>query len=120
MYKRIVVGTDGSASANIAVDAAIELARISGAVLHVVNAHRLSTAHAIAAGAELGVPAQDIVESNEALRVEAQRICDDVAQRAGEAGVQTEIHCVAGDGAEAILRVAEDAQCELLVVGNRG
>ena len=38
MFNQIVVGTDGSTGANIAVDAAIELARMSGATLHVVNA----------------------------------------------------------------------------------
>ena len=36
MYKRIVVGTDGSIGANAAVDTAIELARLTGATLHVV------------------------------------------------------------------------------------
>ena len=46
MFKQIVVGTDGSDGANIAVDAAIELARLSGATLHVVNAHRVAGATA--------------------------------------------------------------------------
>ena len=41
MFKQIVVGTDGSAGANIAVDAAIELARLSGATLHVVSARKI-------------------------------------------------------------------------------
>ena len=42
MYQQIVVGTDGSAGANVAVDAAIELARLTGARLHIVHAHRVA------------------------------------------------------------------------------
>jgi nucleotide-binding universal stress UspA family protein len=34
--------------------------------------------------------------------------------------VNTEAHCVAGDAADALMRVAEDAEADLLVVGNRG
>ena len=29
-------------------------------------------------------------------------------------------HCVGGDTAEALLRVAEDSECDLVVVGDRG
>ena len=50
MYKRIVVGTDGSAGANMAVDAAVQLARLTGASLHIVNAHKTTSAHALATG----------------------------------------------------------------------
>lgn len=120
MYKRIVVGTDGSASANIAVDAAIELARVTGATLHVVNAHRVTNPFQLASTPEVSVPIDAIVASNEAIQAEAGRVCDQVVERAGAAGVHAEAHCVAGDAAEALLKVAEDTECDLLVVGNRG
>jgi len=120
MYKRIVVGTDGSASANIAVDAAIELARLTGATLHVVNAHRVTNPFQLASTPEVSVPIDAIVASNEAIQADAGRVCDQVVERAGAAGVQAESHCVAGDAAEALLKVAEDTECDLLVVGNRG
>jgi nucleotide-binding universal stress UspA family protein len=120
MYKQIVVGTDGSAGANVAVDAAIELARLTGATLHVVHAHKLMTAYYLAAATEVGVPAAGIMESNEALLAESQKICDRAVERATGAGVGAEAHCVAGDAADALLKVAEDADCDLLVVGNRG
>ena len=120
MYKQIVVGTDGSAGANVAVDAAIELARLSGATLHVVHAHKLMTAYHLAAATEVGVPTAGIMESNEALLAEGQKICDQVVERASGAGVAAEAHLVAGDAADALLKVAQDADCDLLVVGNRG
>jgi nucleotide-binding universal stress UspA family protein len=120
MYKRIVVGTDGSASAEIAVNAAIDLARLSGATLHVVHAHSVTSAYQLATAPEVGVPIGAIAASNEAIQTQAQRLCDQVVERAQGQGVTTESHCVAGDAAEALLRVAEDTECDLLVVGNRG
>lgn len=120
MYKQIVVGTDGSAGANMAVDTAIELARLTGATLHVVHAHKVTTAFQLGAAAEVGIAAEAIIESNDAIHAEAQRICDQAVARAGGVGVHAEAHCVSGDAAEALLEVAQAAQCDLLVVGNRG
>ena len=118
MYQQIVVGTDGSAGGNVAVDAAIELARLTGARLHVVHAHRVATA--TATGAELGAPPVDIVEVNEAIHTDAQRICDQAVARADRAGVQAEAHCVGGHPGDELVRVASAASADLVVVGNRG
>ena len=119
MYKRIVVGTDGSVGANVAVDAAIELARQSGATLHVVYAHKPVSASSMAAATQAGV-APNMVEANEGMKEEGDRICAEVVERAEGAGVHTESHCVGGDPADALVRVTEDADADLLVVGNRG
>ena len=120
MYKRIVVGTDGSAGANMAVDAAVQLARLTGASLHIVNAHKTTSAGQFAAAPEVGLPLEAIAASNEALHGEAQRVCEDASARAASAGVSAETHCLAGDPADVLLRIAKDADCDLLVVGNRG
>ncbi|MDZ4825956.1 MAG: universal stress protein [Actinomycetota bacterium] len=120
MYTQIVVGTDGSASANIAVDAAVELARFSGATLHVVHAHKILTASHLAMGAEGGVMPIDLRETNDAAQAEAQRVCDDVVKRADAVGVNAKAHCVGGDAADALIRVAGEANADLIVVGNRG
>jgi len=120
MYKQIVVGTDGSAGANIAVDAAIELCRLTGATLHVVIACQVATSAHLAAAAQVGIPAGDLVESEAVIRADAQRICDQAVERADRLGVNAEAHSVSGDAADALLRVAEDSGADLLVVGNRG
>ena len=39
MFRSIVVGTDGSETAGMAVDAAVELAALSGATLEIVSAY---------------------------------------------------------------------------------
>ena len=120
MYQQIVVGTDGSQGANIAVDAAIELARLTGATLHVVSAHKVTTPYQLAAATEVGMPTAAISESNEAIHADAQRICDHAAQRADGLGVHAATHCIPGDAADALLTVAEATRCDLLIVGNRG
>jgi len=120
MYKRIVVGTDGSTGATVALDTAIELARMSGATLHIVHAHHVTTAYQLAGAPEVGIPMDAVQASNEAIQGEGRRICDHAVERAEGQGVHAEGHCVGGDAAEALLRVAEDSECDLVVVGNRG
>jgi nucleotide-binding universal stress UspA family protein len=120
MYKQIVVGTDGSAGANAAVDAAIELARLTGATLHVVNAHKVTTAYQLATAPEVGLPLEAVSASNEAIQTEARRVCEQAVGRAGAQGVRAEGHCIGGDPADALITVARDTECDLIVVGNRG
>jgi nucleotide-binding universal stress UspA family protein len=119
MYKQIVVGTDGSAGADVAVDAAIELARLTGATIHVVHAHKLTSAFQFGAAAEVGI-VPDVTAANDAVEAHSRSICEQVAGRADQAGVHTETHSVPGDPADALIRVAEDADADLIVVGNRG
>ena len=121
MYKQIVVGTDGSTGASLAVDAALELARLTGATLHVVSAHAAHNAFQLAAAApEVAVPVDAILASNDAIEAEAQRACKQVVEQANGVGVHAEVHCVPGDAADALIRVAQDTESDLVVVGNRG
>ena len=120
MYQQIVVGTDGSAGANFALEQATELARLSGARLHVVSAHKMTTPYQLASASEVGMAASAIGDANEALHDDAQRICEVAIERAEAAGVTVEAHCVPGDAADALLTVAKDTGSDLVVVGNRG
>ena len=119
MYTNIVVGTDGSAGARIAVDAAIELARLTGATLHVVHGHKLASAYSLAASFEVGI-VPNMVEADEAILAESHRICEDAVAQADRVGGAAEAHYVAGDAADALIRVATDSKADLIVVGNRG
>ena len=120
MYQRIVVGTDGSPGANAALEQAIEIARLSGAVLHVVTAHKSMSAYAMAGAAGVGVPSVDVTESEAAMHADAESTCDQAVERAKAAGVRAEGHCVVADPAEALLNVGEGIDCDLIVVGNLG
>ena len=119
MFKQIVVGTDGSAGADLAVNAALDLAKLTGATLHVVNAHKLTSAFQLGAAAEVGI-VPDVTAANDATEAHSRAICEQVVARGGEAGVKIETHSVPGDPADALIRVAVDADADLIVVGNRG
>lgn len=116
MYKTILVGTDGSATADKAVAAAADLARQLGAKLHLVTGYRTgSSGMANLAGAAMVDSGAEI-----ALRQEA---ADEVGQKAAGAwcvGVETELHSIAGDPADAILDTAAAVDADLVVVGSKG
>lgn len=115
MFTRIVVGTDGSATADAAVSLAIELAQQSGAALYLVNAYRPrgtagpSGAASPAANESLtAVASKEIAEST----LEAAR------QRAGDLTV--ELRAVNGAPADAVVSVAQEVGADLIVVGSKG
>src|SRR5580700_285201 len=117
MFTSIVVGTDGSETADEAVDLAITLARDSGATLHIVNAYRTPAGTGQLAMAGAPVPANTAL--GDALGAEAsQHLLDGVASRAKGINVQT--HSVNQAPPDAVLAVAEEVGADLIVVGNKG
>jgi len=120
MFDVIVVGTDGSDSASVAVERAARLAELTGATLHIVTARKVVNPFQLAGAAESGIAAVNIDEANDAVLAEGQQICAEIVDRAKNVGVHGEAHCVPGDALDALLRVVEDANADLLVVGNRG
>ncbi len=113
MYDKIVVGTDGSATAGVALDHAINLAKATGATVHIVNAYRAMSAMA-AAGPDFAAPDRGVMEED------ARRICEEAAQTARAAGLDAVTHVAEGDPADALVKIAEYEDADLIVVGNRG
>ena len=116
MYERIVVGTDGSATAGQAVERARLLAGLTGAELHLVYG---VGSPVVAGGAALGgfgatfvLPADAIDKLNTTLDNQAELIRAD--------GLEVRTHVEQLSGAEALLSVAESVSADLIVVGSRG
>jgi nucleotide-binding universal stress UspA family protein len=109
MFRTILVGTDGSESAGVAVGAAAGLAARTGAELLVASAHPGARARATAV---IGPP--------EAYRGEdrARAIVEDERGRHG--GVALRAIVREGHPADVLLDLAEEEQVDLVVVGNRG
>ena len=120
MYTTIVVGTDGSETAGIAVHHAAQLAKLSGAVLHVVHAYRPVLLGEAAMAATSGGPVIDVEGINSGIAENAAVICSHAATGVEREGVKVETHAMAGDPCDALLGVARDVGADLLVVGNRG
>ncbi len=95
MFKTIVVGTDGSNTAEKAVEEASELASAVGASVHIVRA--------------VAGPGGDP-------EAELER----AAEAAKKAGVEAETHIVRDDASEALISAAEEHDADLILIGNKG
>ena len=109
----IVVGTDGSETAAVAVSTAIGLAKCFGLELHIVSAY-----NPVGRATTAGVPGEVASSINPHSDVEA--VLADASSRARVADVDAVTHAELGGAAEAILDVAEQVDAGLIVVGNRG
>jgi nucleotide-binding universal stress UspA family protein len=112
MYSNIIVGTDGSGTASRAVLHAIDLAALSGARLHIATAGSDSFIHLAAGGA--------MIERPTTLSEELSAVVNEAASFAQERGVDCETHTIVGDAVDAICKLAEKLNADLIVVGNRG
>ena len=117
MFKRIVVGTDGSETAQVAVSHATELAKSSGATLEIVSAYEPVPSDRLR---EEGTQVPDDVAYGVGPRGDVIANLDNAAAKAKEAGVEVNIHPREGEPADAILDVAEETGADLVVVGNKG
>ena len=111
MFETVVVGTDGSETATIAVREAAELAKAHGGTLHVVSSYRPASSRTVAAGSEQWqiMPAD---------RVDA--VLEEAAALGRVLGVAVEVHSTRSDPAAAIVRVAKEVGAGVVVVGNKG
>ena len=113
----IVVGTDGSATANRAVEKARELAGALGAPVHVVMSCDSAVKVAMVAAAASYGP---VITDDRAALVVAQQVVDHARAELTAEGIDTEVHVCAGDPADALITVAGDVDAQMIVVGNRG
>jgi nucleotide-binding universal stress UspA family protein len=113
--KAIVVGTDGSETATLALREAADLAKSTGATLHVVSAYeRASGAHL--SGEDTPERATWMVGPD----AQVDSILDTAAGGLHAEGLDVESHARRGDPANALLDVAAEHDADLIVVGNRG
>ena len=109
----IVVGTDGSVTAEAAVRWALELAAGGQASVHLVTAYRdFSSDRERLRGTARSQPVE-LREAAEAVLARAGRPFDD-------ASIEASTHARAGNAADVIIEVAEEQDADLIVVGARG
>ncbi len=117
MFATIVVGTDGSQTANEAVRQAVALAKAHDARLDIVSAYEPVPA------ARLREEAQQVPSDLQWMvnpREDVEATLRTASAEAEAAGVPTATYARQGDPADAILDVAEERGADLIVVGNKG
>jgi nucleotide-binding universal stress UspA family protein len=116
MYTRIVVGTDGSPTADQAVEEAARLARHLGASLHIVTAYRSKEP---GMGQASGAPLVDTGAGEVARKSVAEQVVGRAATSWGE-GLDVKTHAANGAAPDVIFDVAEQEGADLIVVGSKG
>lgn len=117
MIESIVVGTDGSDTANQAVQRTGELAEKLGATVNIVSAFDPVSSTRLQDERE---HAPSDVEWSINPREDVDAMLERAAEPLREHGVEVRTTARAGDPADAILDVAEEDHADLIVVGNRG
>ena len=112
-FSAIVVGTDGSAEAERALERAAKLAASSGAPLYIVTAYASDWPLKERLGNSARVDPIDLG------RV-AEEVLARSAAHARRHGVEPEVIARQGDAAAVLIDVAEEKSADLLVVGSRG
>jgi nucleotide-binding universal stress UspA family protein len=114
MYSTIAVGTDGSATASEAVEAATELARRFDAKLVLVSAFQDSGG------------AQDRRDAPEELQwafnptARLKEILARTEDVVRHGGIECSTLAEAGDPADVVIRLVEECGADVLVIGNKG
>jgi nucleotide-binding universal stress UspA family protein len=110
MYRRILVGYDGSKAARKAVDTAVQLAVKDGADLHVL---------AVSRPPEIGddVETEAIIEGS---RRHHRALLAELRGELSRTGVKAHYEVVVGHPAEQIIYHADQYGVDLIVVGDRG
>ena len=120
MNNAIVVGTDGSDTAQEALRRAADLARAFGVPLHVVSAYRATTPGLVTAvSAEAGLVFQDtdwLID----LRTDVEERLERTRQQLTSDGIKVDVHALPGNPVDAILQVAAELDADMIVVGNKG
>ncbi|HUO74668.1 MAG TPA: universal stress protein [Solirubrobacteraceae bacterium] len=112
MFKKIIWGTDGSDSADRALDLAKTLASQNGSQLLVVHSVEL-----LAGPGARGAYTQDADEDERQVKVTKQ------AKELGEQGINAQLQIVHGGttgAAHTLAQVAKEEGADLIVVGTRG
>jgi nucleotide-binding universal stress UspA family protein len=125
MYSQILVPLDGSENSERALPHAQELARVSGATLHLIQVVSRSEELAMVQGGGYDFLAaeysQDLVREYIAARINrASEYLKEAARRLETEGIKAETAVREGAAAENITQYAQENGIDLIIMGTRG
>jgi len=112
IYNTVVVGTDGSATAELALARAIELSRLASASLHVVTVADPGPAPA--------TPGERRAAASTRADFQADIALERALDRLGADDLDVKQHVVTGEPAAQIVAIAQREGADLVVLGSRG
>lgn len=113
---KILLATDGSEEAQLALDTAADLAQKTDSELHIVHVWPVVRLYSNVDMALMGG-----VEGHKESKQAAQTLLDEKVQKAEKAGAKVaESYVEEGDPDREIVRLAEELEAGLIVLGSRG
>ena len=112
MYRKILVAHDGSEGAQKAFAAALKLAKLTGAELHMISVIEVHSHFASTVG--------EVMEEGEQENKLFAEVREQAGRMAAEAGVTLQAIVKPGHEVETIVREAESGGYDLLVIGFMG
>ena len=120
MFAKIVVGIDGSQSAEDALKIACDLAQKYGSEIHLVHTLQPQTA-IYAMGMAGGFPISTPVPTDQSIREAAEEVIASARKVVEASGGQIKsVHTEHGEPADRIVACAKDCGADLIVTGRRG
>jgi len=117
MYKRLLLPTDGSDASRRAIQSGVDFAKGVGA--EVVGMTATPEFHAFTADAEMLEQTRD--QYQQASKAAGQRLLDEVAAAARDAGVPCAcVQVVSDEPYAAIIDTARERMCDLIVMASHG
>jgi nucleotide-binding universal stress UspA family protein len=112
VYKTVIVGIDGSPTAERAMARAIELTRMAGGRLHVITAAGAAPPPAAPGTRGTAPSTRPDFQADVALEAALARV--------GGGDVEVEQHVATGDPAAEIIALAERESADVIVLGSKG
>ena len=110
MFKKILLAYDGSDGAKLALEEAAELAKVSVTELHILAVGRIP---------EYAETVSEVEEAREQARSFYSKIMDEAMIDLSQRRLSAKVHIEFGKPADAILRIAEDLEVDLVVLGTK-
>jgi nucleotide-binding universal stress UspA family protein len=112
MFRKILIGLDGSESSERALDRAITLAALTGAELHALSVKERLPAYAATVG--------EVVEEERYEDRYFTGVQERARNEAGERQIELHTDVVAGHAAQALIARASAGDFDLIVIGHTG
>jgi nucleotide-binding universal stress UspA family protein len=115
VFQKILVAVDSSDSSQSALRYALDLAKVGGGSILLVNIVDVSKLVAIA-GYETPYP----LDAIQIMRQNSQELLDNSAKTCAAAGVASTMQADEGDACDQILRIAKEQNADLIALGTHG
>ncbi|MBI4524837.1 MAG: universal stress protein [Deltaproteobacteria bacterium] len=108
MFNKILLAYDGSDGAKLALEKAVEIARVGNTELHFLAVGRIP---------EYAETVSEVEEAREQAKNFYSKVMEDAVDKLKQRSVEARVHIDFGKPADVILRSAEDLGVDLLVLG---